>query len=156
MKYVSTRGLSAPVPSAVAIKRGLCEDGGLYMPESIPTLTERDLTDLLSKDYPHRAAYILGKFLSDYTEEELLCDTHAAYSSEQFPKGATTLHALRDMTLLELFRGPSCAFKDMALQIMPRLFSRALKKTDEKRTALILVATFDITVAFQGSLSRVT
>ena len=67
MKYVSTRDLSAPVPSAVAIKRGLCEDGGLYMPETIPTLDKGTLSALLNKDYAERAAFVLGLFLTDYT-----------------------------------------------------------------------------------------
>ena len=141
MYYISTRGQCAPVPSAVAIKQGLCEDGGLYMPEQIPAITHAELTTLRSRSYPERAAYILGKFLTDYTNEELLSDASEAYATQRFVKGATALSILHDMTLLELFHGPTCAFKDMALQIMPRLFARALKKTGEERTALILVAT---------------
>ena len=141
MKYISTRGGATPVLSAEAIKRGLCEDGGLYMPSEIPTLTMTEISELLKKSYPERATYVLGKFLTDYTEEELLEDCQMAYSAERFPSGATGLSSLSDMTLLELFHGPTCAFKDMALQLMPRLFRRALKKTEEQRTALILVAT---------------
>ncbi len=141
MNYISTRGKAKAVSSAMAIKQGLCEDGGLYMPEEIPALTAEELSSLLTLSYPERAAVVLHKFLTDYTKEELLEDATAAYAPERFPAGATGIHAFSDMTLLELFHGPTSAFKDMALQIMPRLFVRALKKTNEERTALILVAT---------------
>ena len=141
MRYISTRGQGEAVSSAEAIKRGLCEDGGLYMPDEIPVLTLDEIATLCKKSYPERAAYILGKYLTDYSEEELLQDCAQAYDASRFPDGPTGLHTLSDMTLLELFHGPTCAFKDMALQIMPRLFRRALVKTNEKRTALILVAT---------------
>lgn len=141
MNYVSTRGNAAPVPSAAAIKIGLCEDGGLYMPEALPTFDREMLTSLCHDSYPVRAAKILSTFLTDYTYEELLADTERAYSKERFPKGATVMHALSDMQVLELFNGPTCAFKDMALQIMPRLFVRAQQKCGENQTALILVAT---------------
>ena len=141
MKYISTRGGGMPVSSAEAIKQGLCEDGGLFMPSDIPMLSIGEIEALMERSYPERAAFILGKFLTDYTADELLSDATEAYSSERFPVGATGIHTLSDMSMLELFHGPTCAFKDMALQIMPRLFRRALLKTDEKRTALILVAT---------------
>ena len=141
MKYISTRGSAKAVTAAQAIKQGLCEDGGLYMPSEIPSLSLCEIQSLIDKSYPERAAYILGKFLTDYTEEELLTDAKSAYGEEKFPKGATALATLSDMTLLELFHGPTCAFKDMALQIMPRLFRRALIKTQEEKEALILVAT---------------
>ncbi|MBR6794872.1 MAG: threonine synthase [Clostridia bacterium] len=143
MKYQSTRSLhTQAVSAAEAIKNGLAPDGGLYMPTEIPAITKDELTDLLHKDYPTRAAYILKKFLDDYTEEELLEDCRAAYGEDRFPGGAAPLsHPSRQISMLELWHGPTSAFKDMALQIMPRLLSRALVKTGEKRTAMILVAT---------------
>ena len=142
MNYVSTRGAAERVSSAYAIKTGLAADGGLYMPESIPTLTDGELRTLAELSYPERAARILAKFLTDYTYDELLEDARSAYSSEKFGAEAAPVTDLGDgMYMLELWHGPTCAFKDMALQIMPRLFSRALAKTGEKRTALILVAT---------------
>ena len=143
MKYKSTRSnTAAAVSSAIAIKNGLAPDGGLYMPESIPTLTHEDLATLSDMSYPERAARILSLYLTDYTEEELLSDCRAAYGADRFPGGAAPLSPVDDeVTALELWHGPTCAFKDMALQIMPRLLSRALKKTGETRTALILVAT---------------
>lgn len=143
MFFKSTRSTEAAnVSAAQAIKQGLAEDGGLFVPESIPQLTEKDLLDLSKMSYPQRAAKILSMYLSDYTEEELLADCTEAYSPESFVGGAAPLVSVKaPMEILELWHGPTAAFKDMALQIMPRLLSRALVKTGEERTALILVAT---------------
>ena len=143
MKFHSTRDAAkVGFDSAVVIKQGLAADGGLFVPESIPALTDAEIEALLPADYATRAAAILGKFLTDYTPDELLADCRAAYAETSFPGGAAPLVDL-DGTIhaLELWHGPTAAFKDMALQIMPRLLSRALQKTGETRTALILVAT---------------
>lgn len=144
MKYYSTRSgnKTGGVTAAEAIKQGLAEDGGLFMPETIPTLAQSDLAEMASLDYPHRAAKILKLFLTDYTDEELLADATAAYSPDRFEGGVAPVKEIGDgMYALELWHGPTAAFKDMALQLMPRLLSRALKKTGETRTAAILVAT---------------
>ena len=143
MFYKSTRSAgAATVSAAQAIKQGLANDGGLFVPESIPTLTDGDIQALCGMTYPQRAAKILSMFLSDYTEEELLADCQAAYSADSFVGGAAPLVSVKaPLEIMELWHGPTAAFKDMALQIMPRLLSRALVKTGEKRTALILVAT---------------
>ena len=140
MRYISTRGAEKEgVSSAYAIKTGLASDGGLYMPLSIPTLSLNEILALAEDDYPTRAAKILSKYLSDYTEEELLEDAKNAYSTfYDFPAKVSDLG---DTHMLELWHGPTSAFKDMALQIMPRLFVRALRKCGETRTAMILVAT---------------
>ncbi len=143
MNYVSTRGLvKESVTSAYAIKTGLASDGGLFMPESTPQIKECELKELMTDNYPVRAAKILSKFLTDYTYDELLEDATNAYAKEKFgasPAPVTKLDGNNYM--LELWHGPTCAFKDMALQIMPRLFTRALRKCGENKTALILVAT---------------
>ena len=143
MKYISTRTLnSEKIESAQAIKQGLANDGGLFVPDSMPSLSDNDIKALCEKSYPERAAYILSQFLTDYTYEELLSDCREAYSEKSFVGGAAPLVNIHDnLYSLELWHGPTAAFKDMALQIMPRLLSRALKKTGEERTALILVAT---------------
>ncbi len=142
MKYISTRGTGTPVSAAQAIKQGLAADGGLFVPESVPTLSAQDLNALCALSYPERAARILSMFLTDYTEEELLADCRAAYSEAAFVGGTAPLVGVHaPIEVMELWHGPTAAFKDMALQIMPRLLSRALAKTGEKRTALILVAT---------------
>lgn len=143
MKYISTRGNSTPCTSAEAIKKGLAEDGGLYFPDEIPVLSADELKELCENDYPTRAAKIMFKFLSDsYSFDELLSDCNEVYSEKSFPGGAAPISALgNDLRILELWHGPTAAFKDMALQIMPRLFVRAIKKTGDPRVAHILVAT---------------
>ena len=143
MKYISTRGAQAQdVSSAYAIKTGLASDKGLFMPECIPTLTLSEIEELIGASYPERAAKILAKYLSDFTYEELIEDAEAAYSKEKFGNDPAKLTKMElGGAMLELWHGPTCAFKDMALQIMPRLFVRSLKKCGEERTALILVAT---------------
>ena len=143
MMYQSTRDPShKKYTAAEVIKMGLAPDGGLFIPESIPTLTTEEIRALCADSYPVRAAKILGKFLTDYTYEELLSDCEAAYAESSFPGGAAPLVRVHDhIYSLELWHGPTAAFKDMALQIMPRLLSRALVKTGETHDALILVAT---------------
>ncbi len=143
MFYKSTRSTQKATASAAqVIKQGLAEDGGLFVPDCLPTLTPEEITSLCKDSYPVRAAKILSKFLTDYTYEELLKDCQEAYCESSFVGGAAPLVNIHgQFESLELWHGPTAAFKDMALQIMPRLLSRALVKTGEKRTALILVAT---------------
>lgn len=145
MNYRSTRDTSntpAFVSSAEAIKKGLAPDGGLYMPEMLPKLSSMDIAALRPLSYARRASYILSMFLSDYDREMLTADCEAAYSKEKFPGGAAPIRKIDDTLIsLELWHGPTCAFKDMALQIMPRLLSRALTMTGEDKKARILVAT---------------
>ena len=143
MLYKSTRSQAeATYSAAQIIKQGLAEDGGLFVPQEIPALSMTEIETLCKESYPVRAAKILAKFLTDYTYEELLADCEAAYSESSFVGGAAPLVNLSEnKEILELWHGPTAAFKDMALQIMPRLLSRALIKTGEERTALILVAT---------------
>lgn len=142
MLYVSTRGGRERLASAYAIKQGLSPDGGLYMPEFIPQFGKEQFDALCAMNYPERAAFILSRFLSDYAESELLADCRMAYAEDRFTGGPAPVKSLNDrLHVLELWHGPTCAFKDIALQIMPRLLSRALYKTGEKRDAFILVAT---------------
>jgi len=145
MNYRSTRdtlGSPITVSSAEAIKKGLAPDGGLYMPDMIPRLSSVDIAALRPLPYADRAAYILSMFLTDYDRDALLADCREAYSEERFPGGAAPTKKIDGiLTSLELWHGPTCAFKDMALQIMPRLLSRALVMTEETLRAHILVAT---------------
>lgn len=144
MKYASTRSIdqTKTVSAAQAIKQGLADDGGLFMPLEIPSLGMDEILALKDKTYVDRAVYVLSKFLDDYTEEELRRDCEAAYGETKFPGGAAPCVSIDGrIYALELWHGPTCAFKDMALQIMPRLLCRALDKTGEKRDAMILVAT---------------
>lgn len=145
MKYVSTRDTSvSPIEvfAAEAIKKGLAPDRGLYMPTSIPALTKDDIASLCALSYEKRACEILSMFLTDYDKEKLLADCTEAYCDCRFPGGAApVVHIGDEIYSLELWHGPTCAFKDMALQIMPRLLSSALKMTGEEKKAHILVAT---------------
>ena len=143
MKYFSTRdSQKEKFEAAFVIKKGLANDGGLFVPEEIPSISKDEILSLCDKSYSERAAFVLSKFLTDYTYDELLEDCNKAYCESSFPGGAAPLKKVEEnLYSLELWHGPTAAFKDMALQIMPRLLSRALTKTNESNTALILVAT---------------
>lgn len=143
MMFFSTRDPEKKLfKASEVIKKGLAADGGLFVPDSIPSVSLDDISNIAKMSYPERAATVLSMYLSDYTYEELLEDATNAYCEVSFPEGAAPLKKVKDNTYsLELWKGPTAAFKDMALQIMPRLLSRALVKTGEKNTALILVAT---------------
>ncbi|MBE6541034.1 MAG: threonine synthase [Ruminococcaceae bacterium] len=145
MNYKSTRDVrenQGYVSAAEAIKEGLAPDGGLYIPESFPAISADEFVKLGKMNYAERAHFILAKFLDDYDQTLLASDCREAYSEERFPGGAAPLHTMNDgIYSLELWHGPTSAFKDMALQLMPRLLSRALKMTGEERISHILVAT---------------
>ena len=112
MKYFSTRDSQKNAfESAFVIKKGLANDGGLFVPDSIPSLTEADIAELCAKTYPERAAMILSKFLTDYTYEELIKDCKDAYCETSFPGGAAPLvHVHDNVYSLELWHGPTAAF----------------------------------------------
>ncbi len=142
MNYISTRsGNLEKRKGAYVIKQGLASDGGLFVPETIPALSKKDMEQLLNSDYVGRAALVLSKFFDDYTKEELESAARDAYGIKKFPQPPTPISKVGDRYFLELWHGPTSAFKDMALQIMPIMLSMALKKTGETRTARILVAT---------------
>ena len=142
MKYISTRGNSRKMESAQAIIAGLADDGGLFVPESIPQVDMDFICGLVNLTYQERAAKVLGCFLDDYTKEEILGCVDRAYGGSKFDDAAVApLNIMDDMSVLELWHGPTSAFKDMALQLLPQLLSTALKKTGEKNQVLILVAT---------------
>ncbi len=142
MKYVSTRNANTRIDSAEAIIRGLSKDGGLYMPESLPSLTEAEINGLVDMDYKLRAKLVLSKFLTDYTDAELENCINGAYTDAKFGAHPAPVKKLDDNNyVLELWHGPTCAFKDMALQLMPRLLTTAIAKSGEDKTTVILVAT---------------
>ena len=143
MYYVSTRDKTVKLTAAQAIVRGLSADGGLLTPEEFPTLSDAFLDALLPMTYQQRAAAVMKLFLEDFSEEELAEYAALAYGGEKFSHpDVAPVHTLDGKThCLELWRGPTCAFKDMALQMLPRLLSASLGKTGEKKTACILVAT---------------
>ncbi|MBE7011062.1 MAG: threonine synthase [Ruminococcaceae bacterium] len=142
MKYNSTRNSNLKVESAVAIKQGLSVEGGLFVPESFPELSMDDIKKLAKASYVERATFILKKFLTDYLVKEVKACATKAYSRSKFGVKVAPLVKLSDTEfVLELWHGPTCAFKDMALQILPHLLTTAMKKTGEEKTVVILVAT---------------
>lgn len=148
MKYISTRSKIEPIESAQAILQGLSEDGGLFVPEEIPQVTLEEIEKLVEMKYSQRAATILQKFLTDYTEFELNESAELAYDLFDAPSKVPLAILIKDeqhkdspIGVMELWHGPTSAFKDMALQILPRLMSLALKKVGETKDILILVAT---------------
>ena len=143
MHYVSTRDSSRRLTASQAIVEGLSRDGGLYLPESIPQLTLADIRALARLSYPERAAKIMKLYLEEFSEEELLGFAQKAYGPAKFdtPAAAPVVQLADNTYIQELWHGPTCAFKDMALQMLPYLLTASLKKTGEEKTVCILVAT---------------
>ncbi len=141
MNYISTRNKSVRCTSAQAIVNGLAQDGGLFVPEVFPQLTQRDWDALLEMDYPERAAYVLAMYLEDFSYEELLGYTRQAYGRFDSEDPCPLVNVDENIYVLELWHGPTCAFKDMALTMLPHLLSAARAKTGEKERTMILVAT---------------
>ena len=141
MPMLSTRGAAA-VSESTAILRGLAPDGGLYVPQTFPHFSLDEIAALSALDYQARALTILQKFLPDFTADELKNAIAGAYGTgfddaqiaPVRPVG-TWAHAL------ELWHGPTLAFKDMALQLLPHLLTLSAKKHGEQREIFILVAT---------------
>jgi len=143
MQYQSTRDKNIKISSAEAIKRGISEEGGLFVPESVPAVSLEEIKSMAEIKYVERAKMLLSKFLTDYTSEEIEDCCTKAYSAAKFGSEDTApvTKLGSDMYILELWHGPTCAFKDMALQILPHFLTKALKKTGEDKTVVILVAT---------------
>ncbi len=143
MQYHSTRDNAVSVSAAHAITQGISKEGGLFVPESFPTLSAEEIVSLTNKTYVERATYVLSKYLTDFTEEEVAECAKAAYSPERFRHEAIApLKALGDHAhILELWHGPTCAFKDMALQILPHLMRVSAQKKADGKEIVILVAT---------------
>ena len=142
MKYNSTRDKSCRVSAAYAIAHGLAPDGGLFVPEELPPLSLQQIEALCKTDYRGRAEEILALFLDEFSREEIRAIVTAAYGVNYDDFTIAPLRRIDDKTaVLELWHGPTCAFKDMALQILPHLLTASLKKCGETRKVCILVAT---------------
>jgi threonine synthase len=141
MEYISTRGSAPAILSKKAIIKGIAEDHGLYVPSLFP----RFAPDPFSGDekcYADRAVLILRPFLSDYSDSELKAACRDSYGENFDSPRTAPVRILKDATaVLELWHGPTQAFKDMALQLMPRLLSCALQSEKERYEVVILVAT---------------
>ena len=143
MQYHSTRNNNICVSSAQAIKQGLSEEGGLFVPETFPKVTLDEISSLSEKSYNERAYFVLSKFLTDFSDQDLKNCISNAYTKEKFGTDAIApLYKLNDTVyFLELWHGPTCAFKDMALQILPYFLTTSMKMTNEEKEIIILVAT---------------
>ncbi len=139
MKFYSTRGFG-PVSGAEAIVKGLADDGGLFVPEIFPEVSLDDLADMAALEYPERSAYVMSKYLTDFSYEELLEITKKAYA--RFDGEAAPVTKVDDgLYLLELWHGPTLAFKDIALTVLPYLLTGSKKKLGIDKKTQILVAT---------------
>mgnify|MGYP000917333966 FL=1 len=143
MLYKSTRGRLKDTKSADAIKMGIATDGGLFVPQKNVKIESEILSQMMNMDYSGRASAILKPFLEDYTQKEVDECINNAYNLDKFDtKDIAPVHKLSDTAyILELWHGPTCAFKDMALQILPHLMVKAVQKTGETKEIVILVAT---------------
>ncbi len=143
MMYHSTRNGKVAVTAAQAIAAGISEEGGLFVPEALPKLSAAELETLVPLSYVERATAVLSRFLGDFTVEEVRECATAAYTPEKFGSDhPAPLYALKDgVYIQELWHGPTCAFKDMALQILPHLMRVSAAKTADGKEIVILVAT---------------
>lgn len=143
MFYNSTRNSEVKVSSAEAITQGISAEGGLFVPEEIPALTLDEIKAVGEMKYADRAAYVFSKYLTDFTEAEIHYCTDNAYSVKNFETEniAEIAHLFSGTYMLELWHGPTCAFKDMALQILPYFLTTSAKKINLDKKIVILVAT---------------
>jgi len=143
MQYTSTRDNAVSVASSCAILSGISAEGGLFLPRILPRISMESITALGGLPYSGRAAAILGLFLEDFTAEELISYASAAYSKARFTADtpAPVVGIGGGRHVLELFHGPTCAFKDFALQILPYLLTASARKNGSEEEIIILVAT---------------
>lgn len=140
MNFISTRG-GEVVTGAKAIVQGLSSNGGLFVPEKFPKVSNEELIAMLEMSYPERAAKILIKYLDEYDEKELLSACEKAYAKFEGVDPAPLVRIDDGIYILELFHGPTCAFKDMALTLLPYLLRKGCDLCGIKEEILILVAT---------------
>ena len=138
MQFFSTRDTNRKVTSSEAIAQGLSDEGGLFVPESFPQVDVRALCEL---DYPALAAAVIREYLTDYSPEFLAQAARTTYGEAFGGKAGYLAPVEGDTYALELWHGPTCAFKDYALQLMPKLLVEAKKNLDRTEKTLILVAT---------------
>ncbi len=126
-----------------AILQGLSAEGGLFVPEQLPKFSEQHLEKMVSQDYIRRAQKILEEFLSDFSNKEIESCLKGAYDAKKFSgfRSHRCPNWGENAYLLELWHGPTCAFKDMALQLLPRLMTVSMQKSGDGKEIVILVAT---------------
>jgi threonine synthase len=140
MKYKSTRSKVPLIESSEAIIKGIAEDGGLYVPFEIP-ISDRSLEDLATLSYKELAYYIMSKYLTDFDEKELKDCIDKAYNEKFETPLISPLVEKAEVHFLELYHGPTLAFKDMALSILPHLLKVSMEKQNIHQEVVILTAT---------------
>ena len=140
MKFLSTRGKDVAVNGAEAIAKGLAFDGGLFVPETFPNVYGK-IDNLLDMDYAERAFTVIGSFLEEYDKERLLTACKNAYDRFEESDAAPVVRIDDDLYVMELFHGPTFAFKDVALTLLPYLLREGATISGIKEQILILVAT---------------
>ena len=135
MKYVSTRGKAPVLDFDDVLLAGLARDGGLYLPESWPQFSADDIRAMRGLSYPKLAARVMAPFVSGcLTEAELIAMATEAYAGFGHPAVAPLRQIGHNQWVMELFHGPTLAFKDYALQVVGRLFDHVLKKKGQRVT----------------------
>lgn len=138
--YKSTRGGMRGIAPAKAILQGIADDGGLFVPESIPKMTF-SLEELKEMNYQELAYKVMKQYFGDFSKEELEGCIKGAYDSKFDTPVIAPVHTAGDLNFLELFHGPTLAFKDMALSILPYLMMGAAKQCKLDKEVVILTAT---------------
>ena len=140
MFYTSTRNKNIKVTASQAIAQGISEEGGLFVPCELPQFSLDKIASMVDMPYTERAKTVLKDFLTDFSEEELDYCVNGAYAAEKFSssKIAPTVNVAGNKNILELWHGPTCAFKDMALQLLPYLMTVSAKKTATAKLSLFL------------------
>ncbi len=142
MNYTSTRNDTLSVSSSFAIANGISAEGGLFIPTEIPKVSPDFIASLVPLSYIERARRVLSLYLTDFEKAEIDADTEGAYATGFTNEKVAPLVNLHDnVNVLELWHGPTCAFKDMALQLLPYLLTGSAKRISEGRETVILVAT---------------
>ncbi|NLN03453.1 MAG: threonine synthase [Clostridiaceae bacterium] len=142
MQYKSTRGSSNMVPFHQAVLQGIAPDGGLFVPTQEVYFDSLDLADMSSMTYEALAFTIIKRFVDDIPDNRLMSFIKNAYYQGAFPPTVAPISRMsKTLSVLELWHGPTCAFKDMALQILPEFMVGSLAVADEKNEILILTAT---------------
>jgi len=135
MRYLSTRGGIAPLSFTEAVMMGLATDGGLLLPESIPTVTQQTLASWQGLPYPRLAFEVISRFADDIPAADLRDLIDRSYATFTHPE-VTPLVAVGDLQIMELFHGPTLAFKDVALQFLGNVFEYLLKKSGARMNIL--------------------
>ena len=140
MYFIGTRG-SERVSGAEAVVRGLAGDGGLFVPEFFPVISQEELEGMLGMDYAERAGLVISKYFDEYDGEALLSALKTAYSRFEGGDAAPLVRLDEGTYILELFHGPTCAFKDMALVVLPHLLRKGCELLGIQENILVLAAT---------------